>query len=106
MTCSIPPFGGHSHTSSHSDRTKMNDDTAEELLANLQMLHTTGLGAERIRKNLSLENVNDVVSWCREEIRKPDREVRKNGKNWYVRIDNCEITIHSRSYTIITAHQI
>ncbi len=86
--------------------TEMDGGNGEELLANLQMLHTTGLGAERIRKNLSLENVNDVVSWCREEIKKPEREIRKNGKNWYVRIDDCEITIHSRSYTIITAHKI
>ena len=86
--------------------TEMDDGNAEELLANLQMLHTTGLGAERIRKNLGLQTVSGVVGWCREEIKKPDREIRKNGKNWYVRIDDCEITIHARSYTIITAHKI
>ena len=86
--------------------TEMDDGNAEELLANLQMLHTTGLGAERIRKNLGLQTVNGVVGWCREEIKKPDMEIRKKRKNWYVRIDDCEITIHARSYTIITAHKI
>lgn len=89
-----------------SQSDKMDDGNAEELRANLRMLHTTELGAERIRRNLSLENVDDVVSWCREQITKPDTQIRKNGKNWYARAGDDEITIHSRSYTIITAHKI
>ena len=33
-------------------------------------LHTTPMGAERIRKNLSLGE-QDAVSWCREQLRRP-----------------------------------
>ena len=34
-------------------------------------LHTTPMGAERIRKNLSL-GAQDAVSWCREQLRRSD----------------------------------
>lgn len=37
------------------------------LLLHLNSLHTTEMGAERIRKNLSI-NIEDVVDWCREKI--------------------------------------
>lgn len=30
----------------------------------------------------------------------------RNGKNWYININDCEITINKYSYTIITAHII
>ena len=36
----------------------------QELLDNLEKLHTTELGAGRIKKNLRLE-VDDIVEWCR-----------------------------------------
>lgn len=38
-----------------------------ELLRNLDKLHTTELGVVRIKKNLSLET-NDVVNWCKTKI--------------------------------------
>ena len=31
--------------------------------------------------------------------------ITRSGKNWYVNIDNCIITINAYSYTIITAHK-
>lgn len=34
----------------------------------------------------------------------PVAEVRKRGKNFYVRVGDCEITVHAQSGTIITAH--
>lgn len=40
-----------------------------ELILNLNKLHTTNLGVVRIKKNLSLD-VDDVVVWCREKITK------------------------------------
>lgn len=40
-----------------------------ELLKNLDKLHTTELGAERIRKNLCV-NADDTVSLCKDIIRK------------------------------------
>ena len=83
----------------------MADSNKSELILNLDRLHTTDLGIVRIKKNLSLE-VDDVVSWCREKIQNPNVLIIRNGKNWYVDTDNCEITVNAYSYTIITAHKI
>lgn len=74
-----------------------------ELLQNLDRLHTTELGAARVRKNLSL-NTDDVVGRCREKIRCEEASISRRGKNWYVAVDDCEITVNAYSYTVITAH--
>lgn len=63
-----------------------------ELLNNLDKLHTTELGVVRIKKNLSLDT-DDVVGWCREKINSDNSVITRNGKNWYVHIDACIITI-------------
>jgi hypothetical protein len=76
---------------------------ANELLSNLDKLHTTELGVERVRKNLGVD-VPDVAEWCRTKVISADEIVRK-GKNWYVRSETCVITINAHSYTIITAHK-
>ncbi len=76
-----------------------------ELLENLDKLHTTELGIERIRRNLSLD-VEDVVKWCQEQVSSAQAEISRKGKNWYVRVDGCVITVNAYSYTIITAHSI
>lgn len=75
----------------------------EELLQNLDKLYTTDLGAARIQKNLSL-NTDDVVGWCREKIRSEQAVISRKGKNWYVLVDDCKITVNASSYTVITAH--
>lgn len=75
----------------------------EALFANMDRLHTTALGLERIRKNLRLDTT-DVISWCRARILSPDSRIEQRGKNWYVRDSFCEITVNVRSYTVITAH--
>ena len=75
-----------------------------ELLNNLDKLHTTKLGVVRIKKNLSL-NTDDVVGWCRTKINSNKSVITRNGKNWYVYIDACVITVNAHSYTIITAHK-
>jgi uncharacterized protein YacL (UPF0231 family) len=82
----------------------MNNDK-NELFLNLEKLHTTELGIVRIKVNLSLD-VEDVVQWCREKIQKPDASIIRKGKNYYIHIDSCEITVNAYSYTIITAHKI
>ena len=74
-----------------------------ELLCNLDRIHTTDLGAERVRKNLKLDTP-DVIAWCRQSILSAE-EIFRKGKNWYVRSDNCVITINAHSYTIITANR-
>ena len=47
----------------------------------------------------------DVVEWCRERILDKDARIERNGKNWYVMIDDSVITVNASSYTIITAHK-
>ena len=68
-----------------------------ELLINLNKIHTTELRILRIKKNLELET-KDVVKWCKNKIKK--------GKNWYINIENIIFTVNENSYTIITAHKI
>lgn len=77
----------------------------EQLLKNLDQLHTTELGVKRIKKNLSLAS-DDVVEWCKGKIASTNAVLTRNGKNWYSHVDNCIITVNAYSYTIITAHKI
>ena len=80
----------------------MNND----LLQNLNKLHTTPMGVDRIRRNLGLGDViPDVVAWCKNQIESPEATITRKGKNWYCRIDGCVITVNACSYTIITAHK-
>ena len=75
-----------------------------ELLENIEKLHTTPMGVERIRRNLSLgDDVKDVVAFCSQKILTPTANITRQGKNWYVKIDGCIITVNAYSYTIITA---
>ena len=74
-----------------------------DLSVNLDKVHTTELGVERIRRNLGLADI-DVVAWCKNKIKDTDNIVRQ-GKNWYVHTDNCTITVNASSFTIITAHK-
>lgn len=80
--------------------------TTNELLLSLDKLHTTELGAVRIRKNLRLDTAENVVEWCRTKIELPDAVITKRGKNWYIEVQNCMITVNAYSCTIITAHKL
>jgi hypothetical protein len=82
----------------------MNDNKCE-LIQNLDKLRTTELGVGRIKKNLSL-GVDDIVKWCSDRILDSNAAIFRKGKNWYIGIDGCEITVNAYSYTIITAHKI
>ena len=76
-----------------------------ELLENIEKLHTTPMGIDRIRRNLRLgDAVKEVDTWCREKILDRTAVITKQGKNWYVKIDGCIITVNAYSFTIITAH--
>jgi hypothetical protein len=79
------------------------DDCRNAITENLNKIHTTELGMERIKRNLDL-TTDDVVNWCKQRIEQADEIIRK-GKNWYVYTDNSVITINAHSYTIITAHK-
>lgn len=75
-----------------------------ELIENIEKLHTTPMGVDRIRRNLSLgDDVKDVVAFCRGKILDAKAIITRQGKNWYVKIDSCIITVNAYSYTIITA---
>ncbi len=82
----------------------MQKSTDIELLNKLDKLHTTELGAIRIRRNLSLDT-EDVVLWCQTKIKSDNAVITRKGKNWYVNVDGCIITVNAYSYTIITAHK-
>lgn len=77
----------------------------EILLSNIDKVHTTEMGIDRIKKNLGLDT-NDVVEWCKNKVLDEGCNVYRQGKNWYCEIDNIKITINAYSYTIITAHII
>lgn len=77
----------------------------EILLSNIDKVHTTKMGIDRIKKNLKLDTT-DVVEYCKNKVLNKNCNIYKQGKNWYCEIDNIKITINSYSYTIITAHII
>ncbi len=75
------------------------------LLSNIDKVHTTEMGIDRIKRNLKLDTI-DVVTYCKNKVLDKNCNIYKQGKNWYCEIDNIKITINSSSYTIITAHAI
>ena len=73
------------------------------LIDNIDKIHTTELGVIRIKKNLKID-VNDVVDYIKNKVLNKNAYIYKNGKNYYVEIDDIIITINSFNYCIITAH--
>lgn len=73
----------------------------EILEKNIDKIHTTKLGEERIQKNLKRKD--KVIPYCIKQIKEATKVVQK-GKNYYVETEKCILTIHAKSYTIITAH--
>lgn len=80
-------------------------NTDNELLQNIEKIHTTKMGVTRIKKNLSLDTDN-IVDWCKTKIKSANALITRQGKNWYVNVDTCILTINAHSFTIITAHKI
>lgn len=75
-----------------------------DLIQNIEKLHTTELGTKCIKNNLSLE-IENVVLWCKTKILDSHALIEKRGKNWYITIEPYEITVNASAYTIITAHK-
>lgn len=69
-------------------------------------LHTTPLGAERIRRNLGLHPGIDPVHFCICFILDDNANFERKGKNWYVTAGRVQITVNASSNTIITAHKV
>ena len=107
----------------------------DELLENLEKLHTTELGVVRIKRNLGLMTY-DVICWCKNAILTAEKNIEneescggetcgtvfneksvnensknsinkifRKGKNYYIKTDGCTITVNAYSYTVITAHK-
>ena len=74
------------------------------MLHNIDKLHTTNLGVERIKKNLNING--DVVNYLKNKILDKNCVITKKGKNYYCMIDNIIITVNSYNYCIITAHLV
>ena len=75
----------------------------DELLENIDKIHTTEMGVGRICRNLEIDE--EPVNYCINKLKQGNSVVTKEGKNYYVNADDCTITIHSSSFTIITAHK-
>lgn len=75
-----------------------------DLITNIDKLHTTEMGAERIIRNLFL-TTSDPVAWCKDKILDERTVIERKGKNWYARIDDFRITVNAYNYCIITAHK-
>ena len=74
------------------------------LIENIDKIHTTEMGIGRIQKNLGISD--EPVSYCISKLKQDNASVAKEGKNYYVYVDDCKITINSSSFTIITAHKV
>ena len=72
------------------------------LISNINKIHTTNLGNERIMNNLKIDD--NVVELLKNKILDNDCIVYKKGKNYYCEIDNIIISINSHNYCIITSH--
>lgn len=76
----------------------------EILLSNLDKVHTTCLGIDRIKKNLAID-IDDVVTYCISIIKDLNCVITRKGKNYYCQLGNKILTVNAYSYTIITAHK-
>jgi len=76
----------------------------EVLIENIDKIHTTEMGIGRIQKNLGI--TEEPVSYLISKLKQENSVVTKEGKNYYVEVDDCRITINSSSFTIITSHKI
>lgn len=50
------------------------------LIENIDKLHTTEMGEDRIKRNVQPED-NDVVLWCRKKILENSTKIERVGKN-------------------------
>ena len=75
-----------------------------KLFNNLDKVHTTEMGVDRIKRNIEVD-VEDIVAYCIDKIKQENAVIERKGKNYYVSVDGIIITVNASSYTIITAHK-
>ena len=76
-----------------------------DLIRNIDKIHSTKLGIERISKNLNIDK-KQSIEYCLDIIKNKKTEIYIKGKNWYCEYGKIIITVNSKTYTIITAHVI
>ena len=64
------------------------------LLDNIDKIHTTEMGIDRIKRNLKIDTA-DVVEYCKNKVLDKNCNIYKQGKNWYCEVENTKITIRS-----------
>ena len=64
------------------------------LLDNIDKIHTTEMGVNRIKRNLKIDT-DDVVEYCKNKMMEKNNNIYKQGKNWYCEVGNIKITINS-----------
>lgn len=74
----------------------------EILLDNINKIHTTPMGIDRIKKNTLIKG--DAVEYIKSVL--PYSIIYRKGKNYYCYYKNYLFTINAYSYTIITARKI
>lgn len=74
------------------------------LLSNIDKIHTTLLGSERIKKNINIKD--NEIEYIKKIILDKESIIYKKGKNYYCEINNIKITINSYNYCVITAHKL
>lgn len=79
-----------------------------ELLNNIEKIHTTDLGLIRLRNNLKRNDI-DIVEYVKKALLEYKQNnnfdshiLYRKGKNYYFIYDNYIFTINGYSYTIIT----
>ena len=65
------------------------------LLDNIDKVHTTEMGIDRIKRNLKIDTV-DVVEYCKNKVLDKNCNIYKQGKNWYCEVENIKI-IHDQN---------
>lgn len=75
-----------------------------DLLNNIDKIHTTKMGLDRISNNLTISK-QEVINTCKEIITNNNSNITKKGKNYYCKLNNIILTINTYSFTIITAHK-
>lgn len=78
---------------------------ANDLRENIGRLHTTEMGAERIKRNIHLE-ASDAIRLCQTAVLTGNTQVERTGKNWYITVNSFKLTVNAHSCTVITAHMI
>ena len=79
-------------------------DEKDILLTNIERIHTTELGEERLIENLRLANKNPI-RYVKDFLRNPKSHVYKKGKNFYCEYNHVRLTINAYTFTVITAHK-